>query len=184
MVGGLPSFHSVTIQEKAEGTPLSVAFLFLISSALTAAPRTFTAKYEIVLCAGAFGTPALLQLSGIGDKSILDAAGITTIVHNPSVGRNMSDHTLVPLVFFVNETQTFEAVFRDDPAPPLAEWQTGKTGPLTRSLCNHLGWFRLPSTANIWKTTSDPAAGLNASHYELIFLVSSSLKPPSFETDL
>jgi len=55
--------------------------------------RTLTARKEIVLSAGVLGTPILLQLSGIGNKKDLKAAGVKTIVDNPSVGYNMSDHT-------------------------------------------------------------------------------------------
>jgi choline dehydrogenase-like flavoprotein len=115
-VSGMPSFHGVTVQEKPGGKPQATVAL-LLYSVLTcsspASPRNLTAKYEIVLSAGTFGTPALLQLSGIGDKATLQAAGISTIVNNPSVGMNMSDHALVPGVFSVNSTDTFETVFRD-----------------------------------------------------------------------
>jgi choline dehydrogenase-like flavoprotein len=54
--------------------------------------RTLAARREIVLCAGAFGSPQLLMLSGIGDGAHLSAHGIPLVHHLPSVGRNLQDH--------------------------------------------------------------------------------------------
>ncbi|MEI8240178.1 MAG: choline dehydrogenase [Actinomycetota bacterium] len=53
--------------------------------------RTVSAK-EVVLCGGAFNTPQLLQLSGIGDRALLEPLGIPVVHHNPAVGEHMQDH--------------------------------------------------------------------------------------------
>jgi len=131
------------------------------------------ARKEIVLSAGSFGTPALLQLSGIGHKKELKAAGIQTIVNNPSVGHNLSDHTFLPLPYLVNSNDTYDPMFRnlDLLNASIAQWTNNKTGPLAGGICNHLGWLRLPGNATIFKTTKDPAAGPNSSHYEMILSV-------------
>lgn len=47
---------------------------------------------EIILSGGAFNSPALLQLSGIGDKNHLESVGVKTLHHLPAVGENMEDH--------------------------------------------------------------------------------------------
>jgi len=47
---------------------------------------------RIVLCAGAIGSPALLQRSGIGDPSLLESLGIPVIQARAGVGRNLMDH--------------------------------------------------------------------------------------------
>lgn len=44
------------------------------------------AQREVILCAGAFGSPQILELSGIGDKDVLRKAGVECIVHLPGVG--------------------------------------------------------------------------------------------------
>jgi choline dehydrogenase len=46
------------------------------------------ARKEVIVSAGSVNTPQLLMLSGIGDRRELSAAGIKTIVHLPSVGKN------------------------------------------------------------------------------------------------
>jgi len=57
------------------------------------------AARETVVCAGAIGTPHLLLRSGIGPAAELAAAGIDVLVDAPLVGKNLKDHTWVPLVF-------------------------------------------------------------------------------------
>ena len=53
--------------------------------------RTINAK-EVILSGGAFNTPQLLQLSGIGDSEFLKSKGIEPRVHLPGVGENFEDH--------------------------------------------------------------------------------------------
>jgi len=128
-----------------------------------------------VISAGAFNTPALLQLSGIGDRNVLTPLGIPTIVHNPSVGQNMSDHVLVPNQFFVNNTATYDDIFRNQKVfdENMAEWKQNKSStPFSADVCNTIGWLRLPPTDPIFLTTPDPSPGVTSAHYEYIFKVS------------
>lgn len=55
---------------------------------------TVAAKREVVLCAGTIQSPQILELSGIGSKSILDKYGIKVLVDNPGVGENLQDHVM------------------------------------------------------------------------------------------
>ncbi|TCD65365.1 hypothetical protein EIP91_002763 [Steccherinum ochraceum] len=71
------------------------------------------AQKEIVLSAGSFQTPQLLELSGIGDKDILSSHGIDTIVDLPGVGENLQDHGFVPVIVEAdNKLDTIE-IFSD-----------------------------------------------------------------------
>ena len=54
--------------------------------------QTIKAKQEVLLSAGAFGSPQVLMLSGVGDTKALDAHGIDTFHHLPGVGENLQDH--------------------------------------------------------------------------------------------
>ena len=58
---------------------------------------------KVVLAAGSYGTPAILQRSGIGDPAGLRAAGITPVVDLPGVGSNLHDHPLVEVEFAGSE---------------------------------------------------------------------------------
>ncbi|MCO5732466.1 GMC family oxidoreductase [Rhizobium sp. SSA_523] len=68
--------------------------------------KRFTAKRETVLCAGAIGSPHLLELSGIGDPAILQQAGIDVIRSVPAVGANLQDHLQLRIVFKVTGVPT------------------------------------------------------------------------------
>jgi choline dehydrogenase len=56
------------------------------------------ARKEIVLCAGAFGSPQILQLSGVGPAAHLRQLGIDVVADLP-VGENLHDHLFVPMTF-------------------------------------------------------------------------------------
>jgi choline dehydrogenase len=47
---------------------------------------------EVVLCGGAFNSPQLLQVSGVGDADRLRAAGVDPVHHVPGVGEHLQDH--------------------------------------------------------------------------------------------
>lgn len=65
--------------------------------------REVRARRCVVLAAGAYGSPALLQRSGIGDPRVLQRAGVPVVHDLPGVGRNLQDHLSVQLVLELRE---------------------------------------------------------------------------------
>ncbi|KII88352.1 hypothetical protein PLICRDRAFT_175951 [Plicaturopsis crispa FD-325 SS-3] len=61
------------------------------------------ATKEVILSAGAIKTPQLLELSGIGDSSILQRYNISTVIDLPAVGTNLQDHMLMGSDFLLKE---------------------------------------------------------------------------------
>lgn len=59
-------------------------------------------REEVVLACGAFKTPQILELSGIGDPTVLREHGIETKIANPLVGNNLSDHLQVRYTYKTN----------------------------------------------------------------------------------
>jgi choline dehydrogenase len=61
--------------------------------------QTYTAyaRREVILAAGAIMTPALLQLSGVGDPATLNPLGIQTVINLPTVGKNLQEQTMSSL---------------------------------------------------------------------------------------
>lgn len=163
---GLPVFLALEFAQSSGGKKFQIR-LVSDTNIRALGPRfRIAAKREIIVSAGSVNTPQLLMLSGIGDKTALSAQGITTIANLPDVGQNLSDHPMLPNQFFVNSTDTFEAIEQNGTfANQLSElWATTLTGPLTNTLANHLGWFRLPSSDPIFETYADPSAGPNTAH--------------------
>ena len=60
---------------------------------------TAIAQKEVLLSAGAINSPQLLQLSGIGNRELLDKCGIPVLHELPGVGQNLQDHLQIRLVY-------------------------------------------------------------------------------------
>lgn len=107
---------------------------------------TFTAKKEVILAAGAIHTPQILQLSGIGPKAVVEAAGIESRIDLPGVGSNFQDHPVAylnwttentfpePDIMMLNETFAEEA---------RQEYLEHKTGPYTKAQSNSIAFLSL-----------------------------------------
>jgi choline dehydrogenase len=74
------------------------------------------AAREVVLSAGAYNSPQLLMLSGIGPADELRALGIRPILDLPGVGRNLEEHGSVPMILAARGPITFLRDFRADRA--------------------------------------------------------------------
>jgi choline dehydrogenase len=64
------------------------------------------ARAEVILCAGAIGSPQILQLSGLGPANRLQSLGVPVIKDIPGVGENLQDHLQIRAVFKVSNTTT------------------------------------------------------------------------------
>jgi len=93
---------------------------------------TATAKREVVLCAGAFQSPQLLELSGIGRASLLESKGVEVLYENSNVGENLQDQILVPLGFEAAPGEATLESLRNETVlgQALAMYTVNHTGPL------------------------------------------------------
>ncbi|KAF2626643.1 GMC oxidoreductase [Macroventuria anomochaeta] len=73
--------------------------------------RTLQATREVILSAGSIRSPALLELSGIGNPSVLKPLGIETIVPLPSVGSNLQDQPANGIIYSSSTNWTGYATF-------------------------------------------------------------------------
>ncbi len=73
---------------------------------------TVKARREVILAAGAFQSPQLLLLSGVGDAEKLRKKGIRLRHHLPGVGRNLQDHLTAPVTFRCRHRFTLDAARR------------------------------------------------------------------------
>ncbi|WP_282288535.1 GMC family oxidoreductase [Pseudomonas sp. PS02302] len=75
-----------------------------------AEPQRLVARREIVLCAGAIGSPTLLQRSGIGPRGLLEGLGIGVRHRLEGVGGNLQDHLQLRLIYRVHGVPTLNAL--------------------------------------------------------------------------
>jgi choline dehydrogenase len=94
---------------------------------------------EVVLSGGAYNSPQLLMLSGIGPAEHLRDVGITPVHDLPGVGGNLSEHPRVPVEFAASKPVTFLNELRIDKVLwSLAQWKLFGTGSFATQLnsCN------------------------------------------------
>lgn len=91
------------------------------------------ADVEVLLSAGALQSPQLLQLSGIGDASLLKKHGIPVSAHVPEVGRNLQDHYQARVIVKLKRRMSLNDATRSPIglAKMGAQWLFQGRGPLT-----------------------------------------------------
>ena len=92
--------------------------------------QTIRAHREVILSAGAIGSPQILMLSGIGDAQELKAKGIEPICDLPGVGKNLQDHLQARPVFKTNlSTINIETnnIFKTGPYRPAIRHKPNRT---------------------------------------------------------
>ena len=94
-------------------------------------PLRIYASHEVILAGGAFNTPQLLMLSGIGPPEELLRHGIEVKVELPGVGKNLQDRYEVGVVNRMNfkEWHIFQGAKFDTTDPQYGEWSATRGGP-------------------------------------------------------
>ena len=103
-----------------------------------------SARHEVILTAGAFGTPKLLMLSGIGPAAHLQAQGIAVLGDAAEVGANFQDHISAPVWGRLKEP--IGLLGHDKGAKGLRhllEWMLFRKGLLTSNIVESGGFFDL-----------------------------------------
>ena len=101
--------------------------------------ETARAEAEVILAAGAIGTPQLLMLSGIGPADHLREHGIYVIVDMPAVGANLIDHPSVPVLW---STPAVKGLWESSGTGGFARWKLTHKGPLTSNIAEAGGFAR------------------------------------------
>ncbi len=104
------------------------------------------ARGEVVLAAGAIGSPQILQLSGVGPAEWLAEQGIAPLLDRQGVGRNLQDHLQQRAIFKVSGVKTLNETYHSLVKRALmsVEYALFQTGPLTMAP-SQLGIFTVSS---------------------------------------
>ena len=84
-----------------DDTPTAIGVVYLDST--TGKTQELRARMEVILAGGAFDTPHLLQVSGVGPRDLLDKIKVPLVVENPYVGEHLWDHISVPYVLKLSD---------------------------------------------------------------------------------
>ena len=111
--------------------------------------RTVTARREVILSAGTYHSPHLLELSGIGNGDLLRRHGIDVVNHLPGVGENLRDHLHPRITFETNRPITVNDMMR-------SRWRGGRE--MLRYLLLRKGLFTTNTFKAMAYARSDDAA--------------------------
>ena len=156
-----------------------------------AQPQTVQARREVVLSAGAVGSPQLLMLSGLGDGAQLQALGVPVVQHLPAVGEHLQDH-LCASYYFEATCPTLNNTLGSlwGQAWAALQWAVQRRGPLALSVNQAGGFFRgRPDAAQpnlqlyfnplSYSIPDDPRAGLKPDPYPGFLMAFNACRPTS-----
>jgi len=113
--------------------------------------RTAIAAREVVMAAGAIGTPQILQLSGIGAAALLQRCGVAVRHELPGVGENLQDHLQIRAVFAVEGVKTLNRMVHSwhGKAAIALEYLWRRSGPMSMAP-SQMGCFTRSSPEHLW----------------------------------
>jgi choline dehydrogenase len=124
------------------------------------------AEREVILCGGAYNSPQLLMLSGVGPAEHLTLREIEVLLDQPSVGENLSDHAAAQLVWTTPEPQSLLLALEPE---ALEQFEATQTGPFASNLAEAGGFARVGDGA--------PAPDVQF-HFAPVHIVDEGLRDP------
>jgi choline dehydrogenase len=108
------------------------------------ARETVTARREVIVACGAYASPQLLQLSGIGDAAALQALGVAPLIDLPAVGKNLHDHPAASISVRTDNTESYGLSWRTVPRSLTiaAQYLLFRSGPLASNVFEANGFMR------------------------------------------
>ena len=104
---------------------------------------TVLADKEVILCGGAYNSPQLLLLSGIGPAEEIQAHGVVPIHDLPGVGKNLQEHIITFVQFATKKPVTFMNALRwDKLAFATLQWLTTQKGMMANQPLTALGFIK------------------------------------------
>ena len=134
--------------------------------------ESIAATREVVVCAGALGSPAMLMRSGVGPGEYLRKHGINVIYNAPEVGQNLQEHSGVATSRFVNVPTLNSQTGPVDMVKHMAKFLWNRTGPMSSPAIQAMSFAKTradlvepdiqlhftPLAATVDETTASPAA--------------------------
>ena len=153
-----PNFHVITqavvnkiefSDQKTNGNLVATGLNFTVDG------KTYVAKAgkEVIVAGGTMNSPQILELSGIGQKTVLEPLGIPVLYENNGVGENLQDHPQVGVLFEPNADEpTFDELY--DPTKYQAwldQFNSNGTGMLAGGITTtaQLSWHQILTFRNL-----------------------------------
>ncbi|KAI7779196.1 hypothetical protein LA080_001268 [Diaporthe eres] len=117
-----------------------------VTSTTTNCSYTISADKEVILSAGVFQSPHLLQVSGVGPRAVLERYDISVVADRPGVGQNLQDQATTMVMYQVDLiTNTRLSQDPEYAAAVEEEYKANRTGPLTTPGGDLFGLEKIPA---------------------------------------
>ncbi|TVY18404.1 Dehydrogenase [Lachnellula arida] len=133
-------------------------------------PYTINAKQEIVVSAGAFQSPQLLMVSGVGPAATLDEFDIDVVSDLAGVGQNMWDHIFYGMVWPINMETRQRLLNQEYLDEKIAEYHVSPTNILSSNVFDYLAWEKLQNRTQLSASALEELAAFPADWPELEFI--------------
>ncbi|OHF04555.1 glucose-methanol-choline oxidoreductase [Colletotrichum orchidophilum] len=143
-----------------------------VTSTTTNCSYTISADKEVILSAGVFQSPHLLQVSGVGPKAVLERYNISVVADRPGVGQNMQDQATTLVMYQVDLiTNTRLSQDPNYAAAVLEEYKANRMGPLTAPGGDLFGLEKIPEEFRTGFSQDTKAYELPADWPEIAYAV-------------
>lgn len=137
----------------------------VVTGVVVAGGRSYAARREVILCAGALQSPVILQQSGIGDARLLQSLGIDVVADRPEVGRNLREHKSISMNVALTRNYSHNLRLKGARlAWSALRYGLGLGGPLTSTyevsafLKTDPALVQPDAELMMWAVTADPAS--------------------------
>ncbi|TKA65000.1 hypothetical protein B0A49_07968 [Cryomyces minteri] len=155
-----PSSTANTEATPAQSSGIRILGVEFASDA-SATRRNVSARREVIVAAGSLHTVQVLQLSGIGPRSLLEKYQIPVAIDLPGVGQNLQDHYLVGTFYpYNNHSHIYPTLLSTNAsfnAAAEAEYYANRTGPWTAGSPDGVAFPSLPDIVNGSTSIADEA---------------------------
>ena len=125
------------------------------------------ARREVVMSAGAFGTPQILMASGVGPGAHLQSMGITPVVDLAGVGQNLQDHISALLIYkslITEGTVGFSPTGAAQMAKAIWQWKRHRTGTITSCVAESGVYYRTSPDVEVSDMEMELIVGIGDDH--------------------
>ncbi len=130
-------------------------------------PATVRARREVIVSAGAFGTPQILMASGVGPGAHLQQLGITPVLDSPGVGQNLQDHISALLIYKAlvpDHTVGISPVGVARLARAMWQWKRHRTGLITSCAAESGVYYRTAPDVEVCDMEMELIVGIGDDH--------------------
>jgi choline dehydrogenase len=114
-----------------------------VTGSRTGSPVSYRATREVLICAGALSSPAILQRSGIGPAAHLEQMNVPLVQESPELGSNLREHRGMVMQWRIPNEVSHNREFRGVRlAKNLAQYYATHTGPMSASAYDLGAWFK------------------------------------------